>query len=137
MIGDNIRKIRELKGLSINALAKMSKMSAGYLSDIEKNNKTNPTIELLEKIAKALGVQVEDFYKKDVDNIENESTPTILDLTKDVTDVEEAMKVILSQPGLLLNGNLLSDEDKIKVANAILMGLRFAAEQIEKEKKSK
>lgn len=51
----------------------------------------------------------------------------------EVHDVEKAMEIILSQPGLMLKGELLSDESKIILANAIQMGLR-TAEEIEKNK---
>lgn len=50
-----------------------------------------------------------------------------------VDDIEEAMKIILEQPGLMLKGELLSDESKIILANAIQMGLR-TAEELEKKK---
>lgn len=51
----------------------------------------------------------------------------------EVDDVEDAMKIILKQPGLMLKGELLSDESKIILANAIQMGLR-TAEELEKKK---
>lgn len=51
----------------------------------------------------------------------------------EVHDVEEAMKIILEQPGLMLKGSILSDESKIILANAIQMGLR-TAEELEKKK---
>lgn len=54
MMGDNIRNAREAKGLSINALAKKCNISPGYLSDIEKGKKDNPSIDLLRSIAEVL-----------------------------------------------------------------------------------
>lgn len=56
MIGDNIRKLRLAKGLSMSALAKSISVSIGYLSDIEKGHKKNPSISFLNKIADALEV---------------------------------------------------------------------------------
>jgi len=133
-IGENIKKLRKEKGFTQEVLASKANISRSYLADVE-NDRYNASVDVLRSIAKSLDASLTDLLKDKED--ESSSTNTVLDLTKDVTDVEEAMKVILSQPGLLLNGNLLSDEDKIKVANAILMGLRFAAEQIEKEKGNK
>jgi repressor LexA len=63
MIGDNIRKIRDTKGLTINELSTKAKVSLGYLSDLENNNSTNPSAKTLQKIADALEVTVPDFYK--------------------------------------------------------------------------
>lgn len=52
-----------------------------------------------------------------------------------IYDIEEAMKVLLAQPGLMLKGEVLEDEDKIILANAIQMGLKFAEDM--KDKKNK
>lgn len=56
MIGDNIRKLRLARGLSMSTLAKNISVSVGYLSDIEKGHKKNPSINFLTKIAEALDV---------------------------------------------------------------------------------
>jgi transcriptional regulator with XRE-family HTH domain len=61
MFGDNIKNIRKDKNISLNKLAKLAGISTGYLSDIENNNATNPTMDKLEGIAKALGVTINDF----------------------------------------------------------------------------
>ena len=54
-----------------------------------------------------------------------------------ITDVKQAMEVILAQPGLMLNGEALSDESKIALANAINMGLVYAEQMQKKEKEQK
>lgn len=53
-----------------------------------------------------------------------------------IIDVKTAMEVILSQPGLSMNGKVLSDESKIALANAIQMGLQLA-ELMEEKKNNK
>jgi transcriptional regulator with XRE-family HTH domain len=55
MLGDNIRKVRKSKKISINTLSKNTGISLGYLSDLENNKAKNPTIDKLEVIATALG----------------------------------------------------------------------------------
>lgn len=72
MLGENIKKIRELRGFSINALAKLCNVSAGYISDLEKNKKQNPSTDLLERIAIALDVKVQDLFdeEKEYDEID-------------------------------------------------------------------
>jgi transcriptional regulator with XRE-family HTH domain len=77
MLGENIKRIRTSRKLSINALAKLCHMSPGYISDIEKNKKQNPTQEILGKVASALGVNIQDFYDEEkqldeVDQLEQE-----------------------------------------------------------------
>ncbi|MGE5626918.1 MAG: helix-turn-helix domain-containing protein [Solirubrobacterales bacterium] len=65
MLGDNIRNLRKLTGLSINKLSKDTGISLGYLSDLENNKFSNPTLDKLKTIADRLGVTVEDFFKDD------------------------------------------------------------------------
>lgn len=62
MLGDNIKKIRKNRHISINNLSKLTNISLGYLSDLENNKFTNPTIEKLDKIATTLGVSTKDFF---------------------------------------------------------------------------
>lgn len=65
MLGDNIRKLRKERKLSINNLSKFSGVSLGYLSGIENNIEQNPTTEILVKISKALDVTIGDLFKDD------------------------------------------------------------------------
>ncbi len=66
MIGDNIRKIRLAKGLSMSALARKVSVSVGYLSDIEKGHKNNPSMNFLTKIADALNVPIDYLMRTSV-----------------------------------------------------------------------
>lgn len=54
-IGDNIRKYRRKKNLTQKQLGELLELSNTYLSDIE-NNRTNPSIKTLKKVAKALEI---------------------------------------------------------------------------------
>lgn len=56
MIGGNIQKIRMMKGLTLSELAERAKISKSYLSNIERNLNQNPSIQIVEKIARVLGV---------------------------------------------------------------------------------
>lgn len=58
-----------------------------------------------------------------------------LDPYAPATDVKQAMDIIMSQPGLMLNGEMLSDESKIALANAIQMGLAYAEQMNKKDNK--
>jgi transcriptional regulator with XRE-family HTH domain len=53
-----LKRIREQRGLSQLKLAKQSTVAQGYISAIEAGKQTNPGIETLRKLAKALGVPV-------------------------------------------------------------------------------
>lgn len=62
-ISKNIRKLRELKGISQDRLSKMADISLNTIAKLELDNTQNPTIETLQKIASALDVKVEDLIK--------------------------------------------------------------------------
>lgn len=73
MLGENIRKIRKAQNISINNLAKKAGISLGYLSDLENNKFTNPTLDKIKLIANALGTTVDELFtttatKKDIDD---------------------------------------------------------------------
>ncbi len=56
IVGDNVRHIREIRGLTQEELSVLTKMSKTFIGDIERAQKS-PTTVSLEKIAKALGVK--------------------------------------------------------------------------------
>jgi transcriptional regulator with XRE-family HTH domain len=57
-IGDRVREIRKELGWTLDALAERTKISKGFLSDIE-NNKTNPSSEHVLRIANEMGASLE------------------------------------------------------------------------------
>ncbi len=63
MIKDNVKKFREAKGYSKTGLARMTGLSARCIEHIEYGIALNPKIETLQKIAKVLGVTVDDLIK--------------------------------------------------------------------------
>ncbi|MBK0292115.1 MULTISPECIES: helix-turn-helix domain-containing protein [Priestia] len=58
MIGDKIHKIRKKKGLTLSELAERANMSKSYLSNIERNLNDNPSIQVVERIAAVLNVDL-------------------------------------------------------------------------------
>lgn len=56
--GNRIRSLRVEKGLSLPALAEKADLSKGLLYQIETSADANPSLETLNKIAKALGVTI-------------------------------------------------------------------------------
>ncbi|OLO38825.1 transcriptional regulator [Alkalihalophilus pseudofirmus] len=59
MIGETVKKLRLEKGLSLSELAESAGVAKSYLSSIERNIQSNPSIQFLEKISSVLGVSVE------------------------------------------------------------------------------
>lgn len=61
MIGMRIKELRKRKGLSQEELAEKADTSANYLSRMERGTE-NPTLEMLIKIANALGVEMWELF---------------------------------------------------------------------------
>ncbi|MCM3111546.1 helix-turn-helix domain-containing protein [Lederbergia lenta] len=58
MIGKNICKIRKKKGLTITELANRAGIAKSYVSNIERDVNKNPSINVIEKIASVLEVDL-------------------------------------------------------------------------------
>ena len=58
-----IRKLREKQELSQEKLARLADVSNNTIVNIEAGKQKNPTIDTLTKIAKALGVEINDLIK--------------------------------------------------------------------------
>lgn len=61
-----LKSIRIRQGLTIRDLAAASGVSKTYISEIERGEKI-PTIEILCKLARAMGVRCEELYSCDVE----------------------------------------------------------------------
>lgn len=57
-----LREVRQNKNLTLDELSKMTKMSKGHLSRIERQE-TEPIISTLVRLSLALHVEVEELYK--------------------------------------------------------------------------
>ena len=84
MIGERVKKLREEKKMSMTELAERAGVAKSYLSSLERNLQTNPSIQFLEKIAVVLGVPVDAllFDELNRDTLDSEW----------IKIVEEAMK---------------------------------------------
>lgn len=58
-VGERIVELRNRRGWSSNYLATLSGVSSGYLSDIEKGKRKNPSGEIIARIAKELDTTVD------------------------------------------------------------------------------
>ena len=62
-IADNLKRLRDKKGYSLEKVARLSDLSLNTIVKIENGANQNPTIETLIKVAKALEVEVDDLIK--------------------------------------------------------------------------
>jgi len=63
-IAKTIRQQRKKFNLSQDKLSKLAGVAYNTIVKIEAGENQNPTIETLQKIAKALGIRVDDLLKK-------------------------------------------------------------------------
>ncbi len=61
-LGRNLKRIRKEKGVSQGEVASAFGMDKAFISNIE-NGKTNPTLATIAKLAKAVGVPIEELMK--------------------------------------------------------------------------
>ena len=60
-LAKNIKKLREKKGLSQEKLARLADVANNTIIKMESGENKNPILETLQKVAKALGVKVDDL----------------------------------------------------------------------------
>ena len=61
-LGKNLKQIRTAKSISQGKIARILKVGRSFITNIE-NGKTNPTLDTIAKIAKAIGVSVGELMK--------------------------------------------------------------------------
>jgi len=63
-IANNLKKIRKKKGYSLEKIARLGDLSLNTVVKVENGTNTNPTIETLTKLAKALEIGVDNLILK-------------------------------------------------------------------------
>lgn len=146
MFGENIKKIREIKGLGLNELSRLSGVNASYISALERDEKKNPSVAILEKLANALEVNIDEIMKtetvtnNDLDNWDNNCNQireeATLYETGEFTTAEAAMQFILKQPAIMGYGgfdtNKMTDEEIVEFANELLNQMRLISYKYKK-----
>lgn len=147
---DLIAAILDKKGWSRYKLCKEANLAQSTLSDILSGKNANPRMDTIQKIATALGVDVNEFFDNTLAIDEN----YIDQLDKTLCVKEEAEKYTLSkkaekdiqkslsdtlnllqesQGGLMFDGEPLDDETRELLAQSIENSMRLA-KKIAKEK---
>lgn len=85
MIGKRVQKLRQQKGLSLSELAERAGVAKSYLSTIERDIQSNPSIAFLEKISVVLQVSIDELLYDPEDRDPSQLDPEWLKI------VQEAM----------------------------------------------
>ena len=70
-VGERLKKIRKLKGISQRELAKRAGVTNSTISMIEKNG-VSPSVSSLKKILACIPISIGDFFTIDLDEMEPE-----------------------------------------------------------------
>ncbi|NFK78951.1 helix-turn-helix transcriptional regulator [Clostridium botulinum] len=107
ILGLNIKRIREEKGISAYRLAKDANVGVSTISQIETGKRQSLNSKTAEKIATTLGVSVDELMT------------TETDVEYVVTDIEQTIKLILSSDELVLDDIELNDTEKLQIQSAL------------------
>ncbi|AUN22290.1 transcriptional regulator [Clostridium botulinum] len=107
ILGLNIKRIREEKGISAYRLAKDANVGVSTISQIETGKRQSLNSKTAEKIATTLGVSVDELMT------------TETDVEYVVTDIEQTIKLILSSDELVLDDIELNDTEKLQIESAL------------------
>ncbi len=100
MNGKKIKELRIKIGISLTELSKISGVSKSYLSLIERGKQKNPSIEVLEKLAKALRIDVHlliaqnNSLQDEFRYIDKEVVELALEMSKSKIDKDKLKKLI-------------------------------------------
>lgn len=120
-LGNRIRVLRKEKKCSIMNINQLTGLSKSTISQIE-NGQSSPTVQTLEKIAKALDVTIGMFFKENEKEIFDGNSIEFI-------SPQEAMQFILKQ-GIIsdlvgFDINKLSDEEFIEFNDNLLRQLQL------------
>ncbi|RXJ04050.1 helix-turn-helix domain-containing protein [Anaerobacillus alkaliphilus] len=87
MIGERLKKYRLKKGMSLTELADAAGVAKSYISSIERNIQSNPSIQFLEKVSTVLGVSLETLLNEKNEDVKDEDLDAAwLQLVKEAMD---------------------------------------------------
>ena len=98
LYGDNIKRIRQARGMSQDVLSEKAEISPGFLSEIENHKKTG-TFDTFAKIAEALDVEPYELLlpQNEAVNFDSRMTKQLMkQLRKNVGDTMDTIEKFLS-----------------------------------------
>lgn len=99
-LGDIIKDFRELNKINMEEFGKMAGLSKSYISMLENNkdprgNPINPSLETIDKVASAIGVDLDTLVSKiDQDIVVNRKKPPLTSFDNPDEDPETIWKFI-------------------------------------------
>jgi XRE family transcriptional regulator of biofilm formation len=109
VIGPRIKKYRTQKNLSLSELAERAGVAKSYLSSIERNLQSNPSVQFLDKVSGVLGVSVNTLLNEENDidakELDSEWTKLVQDAMKSGVSKEQFREFLEFNKWKLQNDN--------------------------------
>ncbi|MGJ0845929.1 helix-turn-helix domain-containing protein [Tissierella praeacuta] len=132
---DRMRNLRKEKDVTLEELANILNTTKATLSRYE-NNLRVPNADFIQELAEFFNVSTDYLLgRTDIKNPEDKIKNLDKLAHKEINSVEDALEIIESQEGLMLKGEMLTDEDKLLLANALQLGMKYVLDKKQKEKK--
>lgn len=96
-LGMYLRDIRKAKGFSLKKVEEEIEVSASYINRLEKGNRQNPSIYVLEKLSNFYGLDPKEIMKLAGYNVRNKTADIaeeIIDLLQDI-DLDKAIDILV------------------------------------------
>lgn len=115
VIASNIRRLRELKGLSQKEVAATSGVPQGQYSRIE-NAKVEPAVSTLEKLTKVFEVSIAEFFNND--SVEDVVNLPLMDKIKMIDTLgEDEQQALFKMIDLAISNKKLKDNLQSLIAS--------------------
>lgn len=137
MLGNNIKKLMQNNKITSKELASITNVTPTHISYI-LNNKREPSIDLLQKIADALNVSVNDFFDDEFIKKENSkrcSEKELPIIPKEFTVPNKAREYINKHQIFGSNGfdsNKLDNKEILEFANELLKQMELISFKFKK-----
>lgn len=119
-IGSRIRRLRAQRQFSLSELAERAGVSKSYLSTVENGTGSRPGVQVLHKIAVALGVSLADLLGRQIQPTKPTAVPESLRLFAEEQQLPEADIEMLA--GIKFRGEAPRTRDRWQfIYNAIVM----------------
>jgi XRE family transcriptional regulator, master regulator for biofilm formation len=86
VIGERVKKLRQERKMSLSELAEQAGVAKSYLSSLERNLQTNPSIQFLEKIASVLKIPIDRLIHDEPDTENLTVDSDWMDLVREAMD---------------------------------------------------
>lgn len=118
ILGENLKRLRQERGLTLTDLSKASGLGLSTLSQIESGARENLRSESLKKVSDALGITVDSLF-------------SINQGEYSVNDLLESIQIILSSDDVQINNIPMTQQEK----DNFLIGVNLLIKLIEEKRK--